>query len=132
MPEVPPLHHWSDIAYLQWLKTSTSASSPVPLPAPIKFVLRLKIQNVDTYSILNKITARHGLTGYPPWPGIVLDIESDEGKAVLGTPNGAGVAWLLIQRKKELGHKRVEKVTFFCVPSEGEIHLWASLLFWIV
>lgn len=48
-----------------------------------------------------------------PWPGIVFPIESDEGKAILGTPLGKGVARLLIHHRGLLGHKGIKSITYF-------------------
>jgi hypothetical protein len=73
-----------------------------------------------------------GRSGYDAWPGVTFDIESEEGKAILGTPNGAGTAWLLIQRKRELGRRRIEKVTVFHAGMKEDMFGWPSLLFWIV
>jgi hypothetical protein len=86
---VPPLHRWSDIVYLQWLLTSPTITSP----APIKYIFRLTIHHVPTYAILNKILKKHNRTQYELWPGMTFAIDSEEGKAILGTPNGAGAAW---------------------------------------
>jgi hypothetical protein len=103
-----------------------------PKPAPIKYIFRLSVQSVRTYPILNKIMAKLGRSGYDAWPGVTFDIESEEGKAILGTPNGAGTAWLLIQRKKELGRRRIAKVTVFHAGIKEDMYGWPSLLFWIV
>jgi hypothetical protein len=48
-----------------------------------------------------------------PWPGITYPAASDEGRTLLGTPNGSSVAYLLIQHKAALGHKTVDKITVF-------------------
>lgn len=132
----PPLYHWSDIAYLQWLMTSTFASSQTPVvtpsPAPIKYIFRLSIHNVKTYSVLNHIMEKSGRSTYDAWPGVTFDIDSEEGKAILGTPNGAGTAWLLIQHRRELGHRKIEKVTVFYAENEADMYRWPSLLFWVV
>jgi hypothetical protein len=48
-----------------------------------------------------------------PWPGLSYEASSDEGQALLRSPNGLGVAMLLIQHKKQLGHKTVEKIMVF-------------------
>jgi len=40
-------------------------------------------------------------------------MDNAEALALLGTPNGTGVAWLLSQYQKELGHKVVKNVTLF-------------------
>ncbi|KAF2826954.1 hypothetical protein CC86DRAFT_416728 [Ophiobolus disseminans] len=132
----PPLSRWSDIAYLQWLTTSTFTPSQAPVPTssptPIKFIFRLSIQNAATFSILNTIMAKKRRLEYPMWPGVTFDIASEEGKAIMGTPNGAGTAWLLIQRKKDLGHQRIEKVTVFYAEDVADMWRFPSLLFWVV
>lgn len=74
---------------------------------------------------------KHNRT-YDVWPGMTFDIAGEEGMAILGTPNGAGTAWLLIQRKRELGHRRIKKVTIFYAEDEADIWMWPSLLFWVV
>jgi hypothetical protein len=43
-------------------------------------------------------------------PSIGWDIDEDEAKALLGTPNGCGVAWLLVQHRRKLGWKAVQHV----------------------
>jgi hypothetical protein len=129
---IPPLHHWSDIAYLQWLAASGSSPSMTVAPAPIRYILRLSIHHPPTYSSLNKIAAKQSSKTYDVWPGATFDIAGEEGKAILGTPHGAGVAWMLIQRKKVLGKLRIEKVTMFYVENDGDVYRWPSLLFWIV
>jgi hypothetical protein len=40
----------------------------------------------------------------------VFTPESNDFLALLGSPNGAGVTYLLIQHKEGLGHKCVEKI----------------------
>tara|TARA_R110002003_G_scaffold175_10_gene14257 strand:+ start:8401 stop:8823 length:423 start_codon:yes stop_codon:yes gene_type:complete len=129
---IPPLHHWSDIAYLQWLAASVSPPLMTVAPAPIRYILRLGIHHPPTYSVLNKIAAKQSSKTYDVWPGVTFDIASEAGKAILGTPNGAGVVWMLIQRKKELGKRRIEQVTMFYVENDGDMCRWPSLLFWIV
>jgi hypothetical protein len=63
-------------------------------------------------------------------------MDSEDGKALLGTPNGSSVAWLLIQHKamSQLWHKTVKKVTIlsseFTDDDPGH-EVSSSLLFWI-
>ncbi|KAL8889341.1 MAG: hypothetical protein Q9215_003370 [Flavoplaca cf. flavocitrina] len=39
------------------------------------------------------------------WPGLQASISTDPGKALLATPNGVGVAWLLMDRAGVLGRR---------------------------
>lgn len=40
-------------------------------------------------------------------------MDSDAGKVLLGSPNGRGVAWFLLQHKKAFGLKTIEKAVIF-------------------
>jgi hypothetical protein len=109
--KLPELKHWSDVAFLQW--TDLSVEGVVP---DLKFVARVSIHNDVTRTVLETVLANIrkkknvGDKYLPQWPGVTFTMESDEGNGLLGTPNGSGVAWLLAQHKKELGHKTVERV----------------------
>ena len=103
---VPGLRHWSDIAYLQWM-----APSLQDRPSDLKAIVRLGIENEDTMSVIDRVTAASG--GEIQTNGLTWVMNNDVAKAMLGTPNGVGVAWLLAQHQKELGHKVVESVTLF-------------------
>jgi hypothetical protein len=104
-----PLHHWSDVAYIQYLTASVSLVSP----PPIKYIFRLRILHPATRSLLDRIVNVHNDGNYSIWPGIAFDIASERGKAILGTVHGAGVAWMLIQRKSEFGGRQIGSVTVF-------------------
>ena len=40
-------------------------------------------------------------------------MDSDEGRALWGSPNGEGIGWLLAQHKEQFGIKTVTSVTVF-------------------
>jgi hypothetical protein len=107
----PELSHWSDIAFLQWQSLSVNGVIP-----DLEFVARVSIINDQTTAVLATILAnlrkKHNASDkvLPRWPGVSFTMDSEEGKALLGTPNGSGIAWLLAQHKKELGDKCIEKV----------------------
>ncbi|CAA9962859.1 hypothetical protein PTMSG1_06227 [Pyrenophora teres f. maculata] len=125
--EMPLLRHWSDIAFLQYLSTFPS---PPPQPLPLKYIFRLTIMNATTCEVLKSVIAKQGVEEYSLWPGLTFDIESEEGRAILGSPNGAGVAWMLLQHKTQLGEKKIEKVTVFYATGQSDLFRWPSLLFW--
>jgi hypothetical protein len=52
---------------------------------------------------------------------VEFSMDTDAGKALLGSPNGRGVGYLLAQHKSTFGAKgTVNKVTFFCSGGESE------------
>jgi hypothetical protein len=46
-------------------------------------------------------------------------VDTWDAQALLGTPNGKGVAWLVAQRRRELGSMCVEWVVIFFTNSEN-------------
>jgi hypothetical protein len=127
----PDLQQWSDIAYLQW-----SDPSLAHLLNDLKYVVRSSIVNCETIAVIERVVANYREVdeNWRLYPGsyITWDIEDDDAKALLGTPNGNGVAWLLAQHKRELGWKVVQSVTVFWdnldVIDAGDK---PSLLFWL-
>ncbi|KAH6858863.1 hypothetical protein BKA58DRAFT_444049 [Alternaria rosae] len=104
-PYVPKLNHWSDIAYLQWLSKANENLE-------LRYVLRYSVMDDVTRFVLTYLSLQ-GRFALKEWRGTTYSAGSVEFNALLGSPNGAGVAYLLIQHKKGLGHKTVDKVTVF-------------------
>jgi hypothetical protein len=136
---VPELKHWSDVAYLQWTDPIATAA---PGSGELRYVLRNAIEDRDTLDVIDKIMDEYrcvnkkdkkdekGERWEPEWPGIEFETDSKQLQALLGTPNGHGVAWLLIQHKnkKLLGHETVCKLTLFFTDN-AERSIQPSLLF---
>lgn len=115
---VPPLSRFSDVIWTVWNWACKEASKD---PNSLRYIGRDRIANSDTTAIVKEVFARKGAV--VDWPGYTYGVDSDEGQALLGTPHGVGVAWLLIDRVEKLG-KRVPKVTIWS-PSSGSFRiLW--------
>lgn len=105
----PKLQQWSDVTFLEW---QNQAASNV---GGLKNILRSNIINLDTRNMMD--TALQMMT--PPqaigfWGSqVTFEMTSDQGKALLGTPNGGGVAWILINHKAQLGIKTISSVTIW-------------------
>ncbi|KAF2448498.1 hypothetical protein P171DRAFT_518017 [Karstenula rhodostoma CBS 690.94] len=127
--KTPQLKYWSDVAYLQLL--GPSATFPTPSTTlNLKYIIRHGVANSITQSMVGHILDIHDV-GKPVWPGIELSMDTDEGKAILSTPNGWGVAYLLAQHKAQLGLKTVDKVTIFYTYELSSISKLPSLVFWL-
>ena len=106
---LPKLCHWSDVAYLKWLH-ATRDQSPTPV---LRLVIRTGVVNDVTEKVVQHVVAklppgdyrrgRHDLE-------YTFAADSDEGLAILGTPNGVGTAYLLAQHRDGLGHRVVDKI----------------------
>lgn len=66
------------------------------------------IGNPDTVGIIDRLLQATFDTDSPnvPWPGASFDIETEAAKALLATPNGVGVAYLMMDRAAALGRRR--------------------------
>jgi len=102
---IPDLKYWSDVAFLQWKSRASKGEE-------LKYVLRYQVMNHSASYMVEAINFANG-DETVDWPGTTYDGASEEGRALLGTPNGSSVAWLLIQHKEFLGHKVVDKITVF-------------------
>jgi hypothetical protein len=126
---LPELRHWSDVAYLQWSSLQRDA------PDELKYVLRSRISERDTLAVIDELIATlPDKDRYLPWPGISFAMkQSDGAKALLGTPNGRGVAWLPAQHRSQLGCKDVAELRMFyrAEPRDCPRFRTVSLLFYI-
>jgi hypothetical protein len=109
-PEGPvtPLSKWSDVIFVIYDNLARQAGVPT---SNLNMIIQYNIHNKDTETIV--ATAVQQSLGKPlgRWPGITFLITSDLGKAILGSPNGQGVGWLLAQHKSAFGSKTVSGVT---------------------
>ncbi|RAL15381.1 uncharacterized protein BO97DRAFT_460918 [Aspergillus homomorphus CBS 101889] len=106
-----PLRHWSDVTFLVWKRLTAQAGVAVN---SIRHIFHSTISNSDTRDIIKQVLAR---TGRPlgVWDRpVTFAMDSEEGRAILGTPNGSTVGFFLAQHKEELGRRRkVISVTLF-------------------
>jgi hypothetical protein len=127
----PALERWSDLAWLGITNPKVKAKGTDYTPASIhnqpkwnvknlRYVLRASVGNHETLGILYYVAAlKQGASSGTHWKikpfreRVDLDANSHEGRAIIGTPNGLGTAWMLIQHKKELGVKKISKVSLF-------------------
>lgn len=86
---LPTIAKLSDLIWLAW---STVTSNPERL----RYLARDNISNENTKAVMRYLFLRDkGQANSVVWPGLSYDGDSDEGKALLATPNGRATAWLL-------------------------------------
>ena len=109
--DIVPLGRWSDLVFLEYENLCKTADTRDGGPFDVKglkAVFRSRIVNADTKNIIFEIAEKKGFDGPPAWPGMEFKMDTDEGKALLGTPNGNGVGWLLFSHREQLGWKTVK------------------------
>lgn len=116
-----PALHWSDVVFIQWMNECQKHKDTTGQPASdLRYVFRYNITNPITHSVVAGILSKHGQSP-EPWMECKVSPNSLDGKALLGTPNGVGVAYLLIQHKKEFGSKRVGSIDILTVSNDSDL-----------
>lgn len=116
---VPPLNRFSDVMWTVWSTISKS-------PNGLRFIGHDNISNDNTFGIMKEIFEKGEAKGPVNWPGLKFGIDTEEGMALLGTPNGIGTARLLIDRAGKLGRRIPEIYIFSPFPEMGGFYrmLW--------
>ncbi|KAL6812361.1 hypothetical protein J3E69DRAFT_376188 [Trichoderma sp. SZMC 28015] len=125
------VRRWSDAAWMQWVKACNDAKFNDV--SNVKYIFRASVENPTSLDLLFQ-ALREKYSDSPTVPPIgvwnnrlTLDVDHDSRQffAVLGSPNGSGVAYLLMTHKGALGVKTVNKVdiftgtTPFTIPNDG-------------
>lgn len=117
--DIVPLRHWSDVCFLHREQAILERSLGISVKN-LEHVFRHNITNCETEEILQMVTRQPTAEAVGEWPGMSFGIEAPQALAALGCPNGAGLAWLLIQHKETLGSRMVDRVHIFdCKRSSG-------------
>ena len=121
--QLPALRQMSDLSWGFWHEAHGGRN----LGHITKFIvpqiindetLRLIDQALKTYEVPE---GKDRLDTLPAWPGLTFDIDTDQGKALLGSPNGIAAAYFLSQHKQQIGaNKYVYKVTVFKPDEDNE------------
>ncbi len=114
---VPPLNRWSDVTWTIWKEKAGDTANN------LRYLAHDAVENEATDEIAAYIFAKARNSQDVPYPGLDFGMDSREGRALLGTPNGIGTARILIDRAKELG-KRELRVKIFTSDTNGLCMLW--------
>lgn len=127
---MPKLHHWADLAFIAYQHQCGVEGQSVKR---LKNVFRCDIKNEITHAIIGAILPdrpERSTVDFLPF-----ESNSKEAKALIATPNGAGVAWMLLAHRKQLGWKTIVRVTVMtdadCLVEEAfkyqRPHFWFGL-----
>ncbi|KAI2487463.1 Vacuolar amino acid transporter protein 1 [Pyrenophora tritici-repentis] len=124
--ELPAIRSVSDIAWAFWNRVHQDGGLD-----NIKYLFVMMIINKET----NQYVKRALDTLSPPkeeadgWAGNDFAMDTDEGKALLGSPVGRWAGYFLLQHKRQLGgNKYISKVRVFKSEKEGS---WPYFLFYV-
>ncbi|KAL8692093.1 MAG: hypothetical protein Q9218_002822 [Villophora microphyllina] len=100
---VPPLNRFSDVIWTIWTLGMGRKD-----PGRLRYLGHEDVINEETEEVMDYVFERKHPGMDPEWPGEEFGMDQDEGLALLGTPNGYGTAWLLIDRAQSLGRRVTE------------------------
>ncbi|KAM0702274.1 hypothetical protein Q7P35_011184 [Cladosporium inversicolor] len=106
---VPPLNQFTDIVWFQWLDATADAGVD---KKSVRYFYRYHIADTNSKAVIEEVLAMDGQS-LLRFPGRTYTMTSDIGKALLGTPNGNGVAHFLTSHIPQLGRKTITKVQLF-------------------
>ena len=113
-----PLRQYSDVVFLAWQKEAGNRVKG------LKYIVRHHIVNEEITAVIKEVLTRRG-EEEKPWPGLQISMTERDAWALLGTPNGRGAAWMLIQHKVQLGLKSIRAVTIWkCAPDNFCLCFW--------
>ncbi|KAL8990525.1 MAG: hypothetical protein Q9169_008099 [Polycauliona sp. 2 TL-2023] len=96
--------HWSDITFAMWEAITAYVQKDIK---DLRFIASHSIKHPPTQNIINQLVQRK------PGEVKIYGHGTDAFNALLGTPMGAGAVYLLMQHKRQLGHKVLIKATVF-------------------
>ena len=117
---IPDLRAWSDVVFLTWANLCSKGGDI----KSIKHIFRrhIKADETSTLGIALEALGVQSADNVQVWPpgqpeitGQTFTADSDEGKALIGTPHGVGIGWFMWQHRgdQQLGKKTFDKVTVF-------------------
>jgi hypothetical protein len=106
--ELVPLQTWADVTFLEW---TNACNGDVKCVKGLKVITKCHAQNNATMRIGNQ--ALGGTNSWGVWPGKSFTNGSDQFAALMATPSGRGVAWLLLTHRDQLGWKSVKSVNLW-------------------
>ncbi|KAK3642919.1 hypothetical protein LTR56_010516 [Elasticomyces elasticus] len=147
----PPMKQLSDILFFQWKKACSEKGmmnlgsetlltlGPVST-SDLRWIFQRRIADPTSMQVIDAVTAfpNEGLIAWPgrdynfdPFTPDLRPGESSYAHALLGTPQGASVAFLLLQYERQIGRRVPTKVQVWAGSNYPNDPKDRNMLFWI-
>lgn len=103
--ELPALQSLSDLLWGGWYRGSQPDTSSNKDVKNIKYLISVSVTNAESLGIIQRALKAKDKTSVSYWPGDTFGMETDEGRALLGSANGRRWGYLVTQRKGDIGIK---------------------------
>ncbi|KAF9737450.1 hypothetical protein PMIN03_000860 [Paraphaeosphaeria minitans] len=124
--ELPQLRSLSDLLWAGWQRGSNPHNGN-PNVKNLNSMFMMWIINRDTLSIMKRALHARGKDKYSVWPGDDFSTAEPEGQALLGSPNGKPMGYLVNQRKLDMGVKLIYNIRVFT----GKPGDFPIMMFWL-
>ncbi|KAI4141729.1 MAG: hypothetical protein L6R39_005208 [Caloplaca ligustica] len=123
---VPPLWRWSDVVWLLWSQIAGNQFA-----GQLRYIIRDDVRNPISRAVIEHVAGAMPDELDLPYPGNVYDMRSDAGKALLGTPHGIGIAYL-IKDHRDVLERKSPAVRVFSVrnPDRTASPKWVYYMVW--
>ncbi|KAK4619728.1 hypothetical protein CLAFUW4_11683 [Fulvia fulva] len=127
--QAPPLKQWSDLVFIDYqeLQHQTRQTGE-----KIEHFIRNSIENKETLDVI-RAARNDGLPNgpeqNPPELSWEWNIAEKGAHAIMGTANGAGVAYFLAQHKDAFGIRSVDRIHAFNCHDRGDEKFYMCLYF---
>ena len=101
----------SDIMYLVWTNVYNTLQ-PKADPKSLKYILHRSVTNQYSQAI-STTAIKNAKSKLAEWPGTKLDPDTDPWAAIVGCPNGYGVAFMLAQHEETFRSKSLSTAWVF-------------------
>ncbi|KAK5122824.1 hypothetical protein LTR85_003739 [Meristemomyces frigidus] len=105
----PQLWRWSDVSFLLWQQQCSDSGKPV---AGLEWVFHETIMNDSTKALIFQALGGNA-NSITSWPGKTFHACTDAGKALIGSPNASGTAWMLAQHNTALAGKVIDRIVVY-------------------
>ena len=111
-------YKWSDVVFNGWVSLCQSQNVD---PSGLKYVFHQSVSNPTTLGVIDSLvdSDQSGFTSFQQWPGDSWDISEREAQTLLGSPNGYGLGFMLLQHRKALRNLKVQSVNVFKASGTG-------------
>lgn len=112
MPEgwkerLPDVHKQSDLLWIMWKDAAGDKAGA------LKYIFRHHVITPETKAVMEHVAGAAEDLLDAPWPGHVFGFPSNFYTALLGTPHGRGIVYLLTQHADGLAGKNIKSITVF-------------------
>jgi hypothetical protein len=106
--ELVPLQTWADVAFLEWANACNGDEKCVK---GLKLITKCHAKSNATMRVGGQ--ALGSANSWGVWPGKTFSKGSDQFAALMATPSGRGVTWLLLTHRDQFGWKSVKSVNLW-------------------